>query len=174
MKRMLFVSTLLLIIGGLFVWLAGADDTLVRFKGGIGVIPVANVSGTVNGDGSFPNVTRNIVFGVNPGGFPWVINDLDATIRMNGDVLVNGKGLLLAGGNNIGTNGGQSVRARLFCSGVAHDSALVPLAPNGDFKINDVLTPLPLGPCDSPVLLIVSSGGSWFAAGIRNSDKGDK
>jgi hypothetical protein len=46
----------------LAVW---ADDSLVRFEGGVGVHPVSNVSGTAIADGIFPNVTRNIVRGVN-------------------------------------------------------------------------------------------------------------
>ncbi len=173
MKKVPFVPVFVLIVAAFFGSIAGADDTLVKFKGGIGVIPVANVSGAANPTGSFPDVTRNIVLGVNPGGFPWVINDLNVVVKMNGDVFVDGRGLLLAGGNNIGTNGGQSVRARLFCGGIAHDSDLVPLAPNGDFKIKDVLAPLPTNSCTNPVLLIVSGGGNWFAAGIRKTDKGD-
>ena len=84
----------------------------------------------------------------------------------DGRISVDGRGLLLAGGNNIGTNGGQSVRARLFCGAVAQDSILVPLETNGDFRIDGVLTPLPPNPCATPVVLIVSSGGNWFAAGI--------
>jgi hypothetical protein len=73
---------------------------------------------------------------------------------------------VLAGGSNIGTGGGQSVRARLFCGGVQHDTALVPLEADGDFRIEDVLVPNPPAVCATPVLLIVSGGGSWFAAGI--------
>jgi hypothetical protein len=46
------------------------------------------------------------------------------------------------------------------------DSALVPLAANGDFRIDDVLNPLPPRVCDSPVLLIRNPAGAWFAAGI--------
>jgi hypothetical protein len=53
------------------------------------------------------------------------------------------------------------VRARLFCGGTAptfsdatsHQSGLVPLEANGDFRIEDQL-------------LIVSGGANWFAAGI--------
>jgi hypothetical protein len=79
---------------------------------------------------------------------------------------VDGRGLLLAGGGGIGTTGGQSVRAKLFCGGIAHDSGLVPLDAQGDFRIEDELSPAPPPPCTNPVLLIVSAGGSWFAAGI--------
>ena len=65
-----------------------------------------------------------------------------------------------------------SVFATLICEAAApfieHSTTLtgVPLAPNGDFKIDDVLAPIPDG-CASPVLLIRSAnGGAWFAAGI--------
>jgi hypothetical protein len=48
-----------------------------------------------------------------------------------------------------------------------HNTTLtgVPLEQNGDFEIDDVLTPAP-GDCASPVLLIRNLGGAWFAAGI--------
>jgi len=42
------------------------------------VIPAQNGAGTVNGDGTFPNVRLNIVRGGNPGGGPWRIADLHA------------------------------------------------------------------------------------------------
>ena len=42
----------------------------------------------------------------------------------------------------------------------------VPLDPNGDFRIDETLNH-PASDCQSPVLLIRSSGnGTWFAAGI--------
>jgi hypothetical protein len=128
---------------------------LVRFEGGIGSQPLR----------SGPAV--NVVRGVNPGGQPWVISRLSADVRLDGRVSVVGLGLLLGGGDNIGTNGNQSVRARLFCGGVAHDSDVVPLEASGDFRIEGELTPLPPSPCLNPVLLIVSAGGNWFAAGIQ-------
>ena len=182
MKKSLFISMIAVLMAGFLASSAMADpdhhdNILVKFKGGIGVIPVSNVAGTANPDGTFPNVTRNIVRGVNPPGQIWRIDDLKAAVEINGHIRVHGRGLLLAGGNNIGTNANQSVRARLFCGAAVHESKLVPLAANGDFKINDILTPvsptvtpLPPNPCDSPVLLILNSGGSWFAAGIPDRD----
>ena len=137
---------------------ASAADSLARFEGGIGSQPLR---------ASAPGVAAvNDVFGVNPGGRPWVIAQLSADVKTDGRISVAGRGLLLGGGNGVGTTGNQSVRARLICSGVFHDTALVALDPDGDFRIDDVLVPTPPHPCASPVLLIVSGGGSWFAAGI--------
>lgn len=145
---------------------AQTDEPVLRFKGGIGVITVTGVSAT-------GAVNLNVVRGVNPAG-PWRIADLEAAVTEDGHITVRGRGLLLAAGNGIGTNGGASVRASLFCGPAAtateHDTNLagVPLAPNGDFRIDDVLSNLPLpAPCDQPVLLIRSVGGVWFAAGIQ-------
>lgn len=148
------VSVYALLLGTLFPLTAWAEDSQMRFDGGIGVIPVR------------AGPAANVVFGVNPGGQPWVIRRLSAEVAQDGSVSVDGRGLLLAGGNGIGTNGGQSVLARLFCRGMAHDSGLVPLREDGDFRIEGVLNPPPPSPCNTPVLLIVGGGGNWFAAGI--------
>jgi hypothetical protein len=115
MKKSLFASSLVVLIGGVFASSVIADDTLVRFRGGIGDIPVANVAGTVNPDGTFPSVTRNIVRGVNPAGQIWVISALRADVKVDGRIRVDGRGLLLGGGNGIGTNGNASVFATLIC-----------------------------------------------------------
>ncbi len=154
MKRALSLLCIAASIVGLAGTSAMAADKLVRFDGGIGVNPVS------------AGPAANVVRGVSPGGFPWVIRDLKATVGVDGSVKVDGRGLLLAGGNAIGTNGNQSVRAVLFCGSLSQQSGLVPLDPDGDFRIDDVLTPTPPNPCDSPVLLIVSGAGRWFAAGI--------
>ena len=136
----------------------------MRFKGGIGVIPVTGVA--ANG-----TVTLNVVRGVSPGA-PWRIADLDATIGSDGHIRITGRGLLLASGNGIGTNAGQSVHATLFCgpaaTATAHNTNLagVALRADGDFRIDDVLSPAAPVPCDTPVLLIRNVGGVWFAAGI--------
>jgi hypothetical protein len=145
-------------------------DLLVRFEGGIGVIPVTGGAGPVNPDGTFPNVKLNIVRGVSPGA-PWRIADLRAEIFTDGRIQVRGRGLLLASGNGIGTNANQSVHATLICEASApfleRNTTItgVPLAPNGDFRIDDTLS-VPATECASPVLLIRNTGGVWFAAGI--------
>lgn len=155
MKKTMVLS---LLLGIVIPLAASADDSLVKFRGGIGVIPVR---------GNVAPFAPNIVQGVNPGGQPWVIESLSADVMTDGRVSVDGRGLLFAGGNTIGGNGGQSVRARLFCAGqVPAETGLVPLDADGDFRINDTLNPIPTAPCDSPVLLIVNGGGNWFAAGI--------
>lgn len=170
MKKALFVSISVLLIVGLFALPVIADERLVRFEGGIGVIPVSS-SNPVSGLSLSNNVR-----GVNPAGQPWVIADLRADVRVNGDIKVDGRGLLLAGGSNIGTTNNQSVRATLICliavaPGVSlHSSGLVPLEPNGDFRIDDVLSPAPPDPYNNPVLLIRNPAGSWFAAGIPKLD----
>jgi len=116
------------------------------------------------------------VRGVNPPGQIWVIADLRADVSVDGHIRVSGKGLLLGGGNAIGFNGGQSVFATLICEAAApftlHNTTLtgVPLEQNGDFEIDDVLTPAPAD-CPSPVLLIRNVAGAWFASGIPVFDK---
>jgi hypothetical protein len=67
------------------------------------------------------------------------------------------------------------VFATLICEAAAPftlrntDTAGVALEPNGDFRIDGVLSPAPVG-CASPVLLIRNTGGAWFAAGIVDDD----
>jgi hypothetical protein len=152
---------------------ASADNDL-KFKGGIGVIPVSS------GVGLAPTATvvnRNLVRGVQPPGQIWVIEDLKADIDLDsGRIRVDGRGLLLGGGNTIGTNAGQSVRATLICDVAIPTGATTPplfdtdppvaLEANGDFRIDDTLSPRPPAVCASPVLLIRNPGGAWFAAGI--------
>jgi len=155
---------------------AQTDAFRLRFKGGIGVIPV---SSGVQDNGAAttalvaPSVTRNIVRNVQPAGQIWVIDELDAKVRANGRITVEGKGLILGGGNNAGRAAGQSVFATLICEPIApfNESSTtlagVLLSPTGDFKIDDTLAPVPPDICASPMLLIRNAaGGAWFAVGI--------
>ena len=146
---------------------AMAGDEL-EFKGGIGVIPVASV-------GSTGAVVANVVRGINPALDPWRIRALSAEVKADGRIHVEGRGLLLAGGNGIGTNGGVSVFASLICAlpngtFAVHSTPVakaVKLAADGDFTIDDVLSSPPSTSCDNPVLLIQNAAtGVWFAAGI--------
>jgi hypothetical protein len=168
-------AVILLVIGLASPISAKDDEPLVSFEVAIGSSPVASPAGPVNGDGTFPNVTRNVVRGVNPGGGIWRIAALKAQVDTDGHITVRGRGLLLASGNSIGRNANQSVFATVICEAAApfveHSTtpAGVPLDPNGDFRIDDTLNSEPLE-CPSPLLLIRSSGnGAWFAAAIPGS-----
>jgi hypothetical protein len=147
------------------------ENSLVRFDGTIGVDPISNVAVT----GTTTTVTPNVVRGISPAGQIWRIADLDANVTTEGRIRLRGRGLLLDGGNGMGTNGGQSVFATLFCgtgatATVSSSNQLgVALESDGDFTIDDVLSPLPPTSCETPTLLIRTAAGAhpWFAAGIE-------
>jgi hypothetical protein len=164
---------------------AVADDSLVKFDGGIGAIPVSAGQGTA---ATATIVIRNILRGVQAPAQLWTIADFEAEVTVDGHIRTNGRGLVFAGGNTIGTalvvtpsggTAGLKVFATLICENVAPfverntNLAGVPLAANGDFKIDDVLSPPPPSPssCATPVLLIRNTGNlNWFAAGIQKFD----
>jgi hypothetical protein len=145
------------------------ENTDLKFRGAIGVIPVTGVA--ANG-----SVSLNVIRGINPAG-PWRIADLDADVKSDGHIRVKGRGLLLAAGNGIGTNAGANVFATLFCGSVAtataHSSNRVALEADGDFRIDDLLSPALPTSCETPVLLIRNGAGSgvWFAAGIPENSR---
>ena len=149
------------------------NDSLVTFKGGIGVDPISNVVVSATTP-SVITATANAVRGISPAGQIWVIADLHADVSVDGHIRVKGRGLLLGGGNGIGTAPAVNVFATLFCGPAASATASstgavgVPLDVDGDFVIDDVLSPAPGNPCATPVLLIRNAGGThgWFAAGI--------
>src|SRR6266853_221893 len=68
---------------------AAADDSLVKFKGGIGVIPVSAgvaVAPTLATAQTVESVNRNIVRGVQPPGQLWRIADLRADVKADGSL----------------------------------------------------------------------------------------
>jgi hypothetical protein len=151
-----------------------AGDEFLKFDGGIGSQPYANV-------GNVP--TPNAVFGINPGGRPWVIRKLRATVTADGRISVKGLGLLLGGGNGVGTIGldptnsarvaPRDVSVSLFCNGEAtpFNSPAAPLdISTGNFTIKGTLEGVLPQTCAAPVLLVRANTngtpGPWFAAGI--------
>ena len=161
MKLSIIVKKISMLIAVVFVMGANAQSalaqSLVRFSGGIGDISTGSTNTTVRG--------------VPAAGQIWVIRDLAAEVKVDGRIQVDGRGLLLGAGNAIGSNANASVFATLFCANdgdVQHstNAAGVPLQVNGDFRIQDSLSPAPPNTCTSPVLLIRVITGSWFAAGI--------
>jgi hypothetical protein len=157
---------------------AGANDTLLKFNGGIGVIPAG---GVVQPDGQplgSPGVVKpNIVRGFFPPGAPWRINSLKATVKVDGHINLTGTGLLLAGGDKIGTTAGVSVRASVVCGTSPLDTtdhetpSIVQLSPEGDFAFDEVLDSANLTTCVNPTLVIFNPfTAQWLAAGILSAD----
>src|SRR5690348_4143094 len=100
------------------------------------------------------------LFGVAPGGAPWTIGASEVRVRAD-RVRVRGEGLLLINTGNPaldGTTGPvQAVAAAVFCNGSttpAFTSAPVPLAANGDFRIDEDLTTALPSPCLAPAVLV--------------------
>jgi hypothetical protein len=111
-------------LGVVFSLPAAADEPSLTFKGGIGVIPVSSVTCVPSATPCVigPNVTvtvnQNVVRGQQPAGQIWVIDALDAHVSANGNITVQGKGLVLGGGNNAGglPTPAPNVFATLSCS----------------------------------------------------------
>jgi hypothetical protein len=151
---------------------AFADDNnvLARFEGGVGSQPFAS------GPGGVP--IANDVKGIPPGGRPWPIGALKASVKTDGSISVSGKGMILGGGANVGRPAiPRQVIATFFCGDIAMNSAPTDLDAAGNFKISSALSALPPSPCVAPILLIrnFNSGvaGPWFAAGIPRVDNDD-
>jgi hypothetical protein len=158
LKKISMLIAVVLVMGAASIAQSSLAPNLVRFNGGIGDITTGS--------------TATSVRGVAAAGQIWVIRDLSADVKQEGSIRIDGRGLLLGAGNAVGSNGNASVFATLFCANdgnIQHSSnpAGVPLDVNGDFRIDDTLSPPPPNSCTSPVLLIrVTGAGSWFAAGI--------
>lgn len=165
------------------------SDAIVRFNGAIGSQPFANVGGVL---------APNDVLGILPGGRPWELRKLRASVAADGTLRASGKGLLLGGGNNVARPAiPRNIQATLICSETAAppvatspawNSVAVALDEFGNFSINAPLKPVPPNltlvppnPCNFPILLIRNSApattpggdpvpGAWFAAGIPGND----
>ena len=84
------MSAWVLLLGIVTPLSAAADDSLVQFKGGIGVIPVSAgvaVAPTLATAQTVESVNRNIVRGVQPPGQLWRIADLRADVKAGGSLL---------------------------------------------------------------------------------------
>jgi len=110
----------------------------------------------------------NVVDGITGGGQPWSALDGAARVDLgNGEIEFDVRGLVLAGGGNIGNPGGLAqVAGTIACgAGATASTALVPLTAQGDAKFSGRIS-VPLG-CTSAnvVFLVTIPAGRWIANG---------
>jgi len=138
----------------------------VRWDALVGVIQTGNVVGSGTG-------------AVTGAGQPWVVTGGRAEVDLsNGDLSFDVEGLVLAGGNSIGTRGTNAqVRGTLVCdtngsagggNSVLVNTPVVALSAQGEADFSGNVGPLPAVCATEPdiAFLIRSTGGNWFAAGI--------
>jgi hypothetical protein len=104
--------------------------------------------------------TGPVLFGVAPGGAPWVISKGDVRVAVDGRVMVRLDGLVIPTPPSNGTNPVAEIAATVYCNGVAVGTTpAVPFSNAGDARIDDTLaTPLPR-PCLAPAVLFNPAAG---------------
>ena len=154
-----------LALAAIFATAALAADPHIRWADIIGIIQAGNPVGSGAGQ-------------VTGGGQPWSTTKGSATVNLNnGDIHFRVEGLVLAGGNGIGTRGAiAEVKGTLVCdtngsagagSSTLVDTPLVPLSAQGDAEFHGSVGPLP-GAClsEADIAFVVRNvGGNWIANG---------
>lgn len=143
---------------------ARADDSdVVHWKTVVGLIQPGNVVGGILG-----------------GGQPWSVTGGEAGVNLrNGDIGFRVRGLVLAGGNTIGTAGAiDQVRGTLVCdaggSPVTVDTPLVPLSATGDAGFSGSVGSIPAVCSTSSIAFLVRiAAGRWIANGAVLKRSGD-
>jgi hypothetical protein len=152
----------------LFVFLVGAvpaaaDDPIVRWQDVVGILQVGNLVGSGIGQ-------------IQGGGQPWTTSGGVADINLRtGHLHFVVKGLVLAGGNSIGTPGAVTrVKGTLVCdtngsagggNSTLVDGDLVDLTSQGDAEFNGFVT-LQDACADPDIAFVIRTGsGAWIANG---------
>jgi hypothetical protein len=93
------------------------------------------------------------IFGVNPGGAPWVIDKGEARVKPDGRVRARVEGLVIPTAPQNGTNPIPLLRASVYCDGMlVGQTENAPFSPAGDARIEDeVAVP---GDCDHAAVLL--------------------
>jgi hypothetical protein len=108
-----------------------------------------------------------VLFGVKPGGAPWVIDEGEATVRRDGRVEASVEGLVIPTPPQNGTNPLTGIAATVYCGGVAVGTTrTAPFSSQGDASIEDTLaTALPT-PCLAPAVLLNPAPGGKANTGV--------
>ncbi|MBV9015728.1 MAG: hypothetical protein JO058_08715 [Alphaproteobacteria bacterium] len=116
---------------------------------------------------------NNMVGGINGGGQPWSTREGEILVDLDtGLVVFEVRGLVLAGGNAIGTPGPvNQVKGTLVCgpgstSPTVIDTPLVPLSPQGNAEFDGSFSSSTAGCSPTDVaFLIRTAGGAWIGNG---------
>ena len=148
-------------------------ENVVEWKHIIGIIQAGNKVGSGTGQ-------------VTGGGQPWSTTGGSAEVDLTtGQLQFQVQGLVLAGGNAIGTPDSVTmVKGTLVCdtTGTANgnsalvDTPLVPLSTQGDARFRGEVGPLPSACVNEPniAFLVRTAGGGWIANGaVRVSEGND-
>lgn len=168
MKKLIF-GTITVILFSLVLTVSGtsnasdgkADTTVLKFD------IMAGVTSPYTG-------SANPIRGINGGGVSWVLSRAEGSLKANGELKVEVKGLVLgpdAPTATRGTNPVPTFKAIVSCQSInAAGQAIVtnistrafPASTTGDSKIEDKIA-LP-GPCIAPIIFVVhGTAGAWFA-----------
>ena len=136
---------------------SGRNSTVLKFKTMVGV--VAPYTGPVNA-----------IRGIPGGGVPWSIDKANGTLKENGDLDVEVKGLIIIA---TGVNPFPTFRAVVSCQSIADGAAVIvnrvtapfPATTTGDAQFEGNVS-LP-SPCIAPVVFVTAGTGdppAWFSA----------
>jgi hypothetical protein len=128
--------------------------------GGKGHAPKPHSGTVLNSEVFGSQPTGPALFGVAPGGAPWVIHKSDVRVRRDGLVDARLTGLVIPTPPSNGTNPVPEIAATVYCNGAAVGTTeAVPFSHAGDARIFTVLgTPLPR-PCLAPAVLFNPAAG---------------
>ena len=115
----------------------------------------------------------NVVGGITGGGQPWSTREGEVLVELdNGFVVFEVRGLVLAGGNTIGTPGAvNQVKGTLVCgpgsaSPTVVDTPLVPLDAQGNAEFSGSFSSSTAGCSAMDVAFLVrTAGGAWIGNG---------
>jgi hypothetical protein len=103
--------------------------------------------------GSMPD--GPVLFGVKPGGAPWVIGKGEAEVRRDGSVKVEVEGLVIPTAPQNGTNPVNGIAATVYCGGAAVGTTKAyPFSTGGDAKLEARVAKQLPSPCLVPAVLL--------------------
>jgi len=105
--------------------------------------------------GSTPRPIGPVLFGVNPGGAPWVVDEARVKVRRDGRIKARIEGLVIPTAPQNGTNPLSHLAATVYCGGTAvGTTSAVPFSAEGDARIDEQLAKALPKPCLVPAVLI--------------------